>query len=231
MGRKVFVSYKYSDSQVMDLNIYAPNLFGGTSKIQTTARHYVDKLSEILENDDHIYKGENDGESLANFSDEHIASKLRDKIFDSTITIVFISKGMKSLWEPESNQWMPWEISYSLKEITRNNRTSSSNAIIGVVLPDQFGMYDYYFTYDSICNCRSFNTPFLFEILRCNMFNEKTPSTSICTNGNIVYHGDFSYMQCITWEEFKGSHNTYLNKAMEIKEKKDNYNITKNIRL
>ena len=228
MGRKVFVSYKYSDNQVMDLDIYERNWWG-TSKIQTTARHYVDKLSEILENDDHIYKGEDDGESLANFSDDHIASKLRDKIFDSSITIVFVSKGMKSLWLAERDQWMPWEISYSLKEITRNDRTSGSNAIMVVVLPDQFGSYDYYLTYDSICNCRSLNTPFLFEILRCNMFNEKSPTTSICSNGSIVYHGDYSYIQSVKWEDFKTSHNTYLNKAVELRDKLDSYNITKNI--
>lgn len=229
MGRKVFVSYKYSDNQVMDLNIYEQNWWG-TSKIQTTARHYVDKLSEILENDDHIYKGENDGESLANFSDDHIASKLRDKIFDSTITIVFISKGMKSLWLPEREQWMPWEISYSLKEITRNDRTSATNAVIAVVLPDQFGSYDYYLTNDPVCNCRSLNTLFLFEILRCNMFNEKAPTTSICSNGSIVYHGDYSYIQSVKWEDFKASHNFYLNKALEIQGKIDRYNITKNIK-
>ncbi len=226
MGRKVFVTYKYSDTQVMDLGIYEQTWLG-TSKVQTTVRHYVDKLSEILENDDHIYKGEDDGESLANFSDDHIASKLRDKIFDSTITIVFVSKGMKSSWLPEREQWMPWEISYSLKEITRSGRTSSSNAIIAVVLPDQYGNYDYYLTHDSICNCRNLNTPFLFGILRCNMFNEKTPTTSLCVNGSIVYHGDYSYIQSVTWEDFKTSHNTYLNKAVDLKDKIDNYNITK----
>jgi hypothetical protein len=229
MGRKVFVSYKYSDNQVMDLNIYEQNWLG-TFKIQTTARHYVDKLSEVLENDDHIYKGENDGESLANFCDDHIACKLRDKIFDSTITIVFVSKGMKSLWLAEREQWMPWEISYSLKEMTRNGRASGSNAIIAVVLPDQFGSYDYYLTYDSICSCRSLNTPFLFEILRCNMFNAKAPTTSVCSNGSIVYYGDSSYIQSVKWEDFKTSHNTYLNKAMEIQNKIDSYNITKNIK-
>ena len=229
MGRKIFVSYKYSDTQVMDLDIYQQNWLGNTFKIQTTARHYVDKLSEILENDDHIYKGENDGESLANFSDDHIASTLRDKIFDSTITIVFVSKGMKSLWEAENDQWMPWEISYSLKEMTRNGRTSTSNAVIVVVLPDQFGSYDYYLTYDSVCNCRSLNTLFLFEILRCNMFNEKSPTKSVCSNGSIVYHGDYSYIQSVKWEDFKGSHNTHLDKAVEIRDRIDNYNVTKNI--
>ena len=50
MGRKVFVTYKYSDNQVMDLDIYEQTWWGN-SKIQTTARHYVDKLSEILENE------------------------------------------------------------------------------------------------------------------------------------------------------------------------------------
>lgn len=230
MRRKIFVSYKYSDSQVLDLNIYQQNLWGGSSKVQTTARHYVDKLSEILEKDDHIYKGEDDGESLANFSDDHIASKLRDKIFDSTITIVFVSKGMKNIWLPESDQWMPWEISYSLKEITRNDRTSASNAILAVVLPDQFGNYDYYITFDSICSCRSLNTPFLFEIMRCNMFNQKEPTKSTCSNGSILYHGDCSYIESVKWEDFKNSHNTYLNKAVGIMDNKENYNLTKNIK-
>lgn len=230
MGRKIFVSYKYSDKQVLDLNIYQQNLWGVSSKVETTARHYVDKLSEILENDDHIYKGEDDGESLANFSDDHIASKLRDKIFDSTITIVFVSKGMKNIWLPESDQWMPWEISYSLKEITRNDRTSASNAIIAVVLPDQFGNYDYFITFDAICSCRSLNTAFLFEIMRCNMFNEKEPTKSICSNGSILYHGDHSYIESVKWEDFKNSHNTYLNKVVAIMGNKENYNLTKNIK-
>lgn len=230
MGRKIFVSYKYSDSQVQDLGIYEQSFWGGMVKVQTTARHYVDKLSEILENDDHIYKGEDDGESLANFSDDNIASKLRDKIFDSTITIVLISKGMKTLWLPERDQWMPWEISYSLKEISRNGRTSSSNAVIAVVLPDQFGSYEYYITHDPVCNCRSLNTSFLFEILRCNMFNEKKPTTSVCSNGSIVYYGDYCYIQSVKWDDFKVSHNLYLNKAIEIRDKMDNYNITKNIK-
>lgn len=230
MGRKIFVSYKYSDAQVMDLDIYEPNFWGSNSKVQTTVRHYVNKLSEILENDDHIYKGEDDGESLADFSDEHIEDKLKGKIFDSTVTIVFISRGMKSIWEAESDQWIPWEISYSLKEMTRGDRTSSSNAVLAVVLPDQFDSYSYYLTYDQTCNCRHYNTAFLFEILRCNMFNEKAPTTSPCTNGTKVYHGDFSYIKSVTWEEFKDSHNKYLDKAIEIRDKKSNYNITKNIR-
>ena len=229
MGRKIFVSYKYSDTQVLDLDICEESWWAGTAKVATKVRHYVDKLSEILEGDDHIYKGEDDGESLADFSDDLIASKLRNKIFDSSITIILVSRGMKSFWDSEKEQWMPWEISYSLKEMTRNGRTSASNAVVAVILPDQSNSYDYYMTYDSVCNCNSLKTSFLFKILSCNMFNQKKPTTKPCATGSVVYSGDYSYIQSVKWEDFVKTHNTYLDKAVELKNNIENYNITKNI--
>lgn len=229
MGRKVFVSYKYADTQVQDLNVYEDSLWFGRQKVQTKARHYVDELAEILDNEDHIYKGEDDGESLAGFSDETIASKLRDKIYDSSITIVLVSKGMKT-YEAEKDQWIPWEISYSLKEYTRNGRTSLSNGILAVVLPDENGSYGYFINHDSVCNCINYNTPFLFQILRDNMFNKKVPDTYVCSNGSIIHRGEFSYIKAIKWEEFKSNPNYYLDKAIEIRDNKESYNITKTVK-
>jgi hypothetical protein len=228
MGRKIFVSYKYSDAHVQDLNLYQ-NTYFGLQKVQTTARHYVDKLAEIIEIGDHIYKGEDDGQSLASFSDEFIASTLRDKIYDSSITIVLVSKGMKDVWKNERDQWMPWEISYSLKEYSRNGRTSLSNGIICIVLPDEYGNYEYYITNDLVCNCRTLNTLFLFQILKNNMFNHKYPSTSICSNGSLIYSGDSCYIQSVKWDDFKSYPNYYLDKAIELRDKIADYRITKNI--
>lgn len=228
MGRKIFVSYKYGDTQVQDLNL-VDNTFFGIHKIQTKARHYVDELCKILEKDDHIFKGEDDGTSLADFSDEYIATSLRDKIYDSSITIVLISKGMKN-FTIEKDQWIPWEISYSLKEYTRNGRTSLSNGLIAVVLPDTYGRYDYYITHDNVCNCRNLNTNFLFQILRENMFNIKYPTTEMCSNGNTVYYGDCCYIQSVKWSDFKNNLNYYLNKAIELRDNKHNYNITKTVK-
>lgn len=229
MGRKVFVSYKYADAQVQDLNVFEET-FWGRQKVQTTVRHYVNELSVTLNDEDHIYKGENDGESLAGFSDDHIASKLRDKIYDSSITIVFISKGMKDIWKTEIDQWIPWEISYSLKEYTRAGRTSLSNGILAIVLPDEFGSYSYYLNYDNICNCTNYNTPILFQILKDNMFNQKNPDTYICENGSTIYKGEFSYIKTIKWDIFRSNPNYYLDKAIELRDKKHEYNITKTVK-
>jgi hypothetical protein len=225
MARKVFVSYKYSDSKVQDLGVYLDS-FGGKVKTQTRARHYVDKLAEIIEKEDHIYKGENDDESMDSLADSTIGSKLGDKIFDSSVTIVLVSKGMKEIFTAEKDQWIPWEISYSLKEQSRQNQRSKSNGVIAVVLPDETGSYDYYITRDDACDCRSLNTPFLFQILKDNMFNVKEPNRRLC-NGSYVYSGDSSYIQSVQWEDFIKRPSIYIDKAIELRDRIDEFNIVK----
>lgn len=232
MGKKIFVSYKYSDSHVQDLNIYedVKDFWGNVQrqKVTTTARHYVDRIDELLESNDHIYKGEDDGEDLSDFKDSTIASKLRDKIYDSSITIVLISKGMRESYTAESDQWIPWEISNSLKELTRDGRTSKTNAVLAVVIPDESNSYNYFLTYDSECNCTNHKTLILFEILRKNMFNQKNPTTSICKN-QTVYSGEYSYIKCVKWSDFINDIDKYIDIAMKIKDNKENYNITKQV--
>lgn len=229
MGRKIFVSYKYGDIQVKDLNIYEKDWFGQNNKVQTKARHYVDELTKIIDNEDHIYKGENDDESMENLKDSSIASKLGDKIFDSSITIVLVSKGMKDSWKQEKDQWIPWEISYSLKRQTREGRSSSTNGVLAIILPDELGSYSYYITQDEECNCRNLNTPFLFQILRDNMFNIKNANRRLC-NGYWVYSGHSSYIQSVKWEDFKENPNTFFDKTIELRDKKEEYNIIKTIK-
>lgn len=232
MGRKTFVSYKYSDSQVQDLDIYEIVDFYGTKlrqKIITTARHYVDIIAEKLEDDDNVYKGEDDGQSMATLADSTIGSKLGNKIFDSSVTVVLVSKGMKNAFLAEKDQWIPWEISYSLKEQSRQNQRSKTNGVIAVVLPDENGSYSYYINHDSECNCTNYNTPFLFQILRDNMFNVKVPNRGLC-NGKWVYSGDYSYIQSVKWGEFINSPGVYVDKAIDLRDRKDEFNLTKNIK-
>ena len=207
MGKSIFVSYKYADAQVQDLGVYeVVDFFGTKRKITTTARHYVDEIAAILEEGDHIYKGENDGESMVALEDTTIASKLGDKIFYSSITIVLISKGMKEDFSNEKDQWIPWEISYSLKEQSRQGGKSKTNAVLAVVLPDPWGSYNYFIEENSClyCNCRTLKTNFLFQILRDNMFNIRKPVYTDCVShiGSKPYKGYSSFIHSVKWNDF-----------------------------
>lgn len=156
MGRKIFISYKYADQDVFSVP--------GISDYYPKARDYVTWLEKkFTERSDHIYKGEHDNEDLSNRSDEYIWTKLKDRIYDSSITIVLISPNMKEPYKWEKSQWIPWEIAYSLRETTRRDLTSRSNAVLAVVLPDKKNSYEYY---------RYLG---LFNILEENIKNEYIP--------------------------------------------------------
>ena len=219
MGYKIFISYKYGDTNVFPL--CERTILGYTP---TKVRDYVTKLQVLLEKNHHINKGEADSESLENFKDSTIASKLRDKIFDSRVTIVMISPGMKEWGVLERDQWIPWEISYSLCEYGRNGRTSHSNAMLAVVLPDRMGNYSY--CMQRFADRTVINTGILFEILRKNMFNQKIPSVHF-EKGIGLYSGEYSYIPCVKWTDFIRSSNSCIERVIRIQNNIRDYNICK----
>jgi hypothetical protein len=224
MARKIFVSYKHRDSSVQSL----------TQSDLTTARDYVDQL-ELLFSGDHIYKGERGDEDLGTFKDSTIESHLRGRIFDSSITIVLVSKNMKDSSVSEDDQWIPWEVSYSLKETTRDGRTSGANAMLAVALPDEYGSYEYFVQQNTCYNCSTitWKTDTLFNILGKNMFNRKQPKQGRCSNGlcgRVFYTGDdHSYIHPVRWDHFKGDINRYIDLAIWINENIDDYEISKTV--
>ncbi len=233
MGKKIFISYKYADNNVE--NITDNKSFWGSC----TVRNYVDEIENILKDKtDHIYKGESDGEDLSQLASSTIWNKLKDRIYDSTLTIVMLSKGMKDKYKEEKHQWIPQEISYSLKEMSRKDKngnpvTSRTNALLAVVLPDVNGSYDY-FTYKKNCctsGCTFYesNSTYIFDIMKGNLFNQKTPNCNSCDTGATVYHGDPSYMYCVKWSDFVNDMEKYIDKAYSLQDNQDDYNIQKEI--
>lgn len=204
MGNKVFISYKYSDDFVKQLRL---NNFFHT----TTARDYVDIIQNKFERDGiHINKGEKDNESLVDFKDETIRSKLADKIFDSSITIVLLSPNMKDSWRSEKDQWIPWEIAYSLRSKKRSDNRSKRNAILLVILPNRDGNYNYVNLYG-----------FYFDIIQKNLNNLHTPYITNKLRNNCSN----SYMLSCDWDNFISNPNGWIEAAIEIKNNGDKYNI------
>ena len=227
MKRKIFVSYKYADSQVQDLGIYEDNGWGLKQKIPTKVRHYVDKLQEKIGRDN-INLGEKDGESLADFSDTTIETELKKKIRQCSITIILLSKGMKTN-KFEKDQWIPWEVSYSLRTVPSGNYTKQMNAILGVVLPDETGSYDWYYKSDLYCDCTTHFTSQLFKILRDNSFNIKNKQFRQCNGKYIHINEEPSFFKTVKWIEFMENHNYYIEKAIEIKNNKEAYDVHINL--
>lgn len=229
MGRKIFVSYKYADTDVQQMYhiLYSQHR-------DTRVRDYVDKLQELL-GEENINKGEKDGEDMSVLEDTTIQSILGDKIYDSSITIVLISPNMKDPNLPEKDQWIPWEISYSLREQSREGRTSKTNAIMAIVLPNANNSYDYYIQEHtcSNCNARTLNTGRLFKVLSVNMFNRYKPTYSTCpyhSTNNRPQTGECSYIPSVKWDDFIADIEGNLQRVERIKANITEYNIKKNLR-
>lgn len=228
MGHKIFVSYKYADDSVYNLSFFE----------NSTVRDYVTELENRIDSSNHIYKGESEGEDLSNLSEDTIWEKLKDKIYDSTLTIVLISPKMKEEGKSDRNQWIPWEISYSLKETKRKNEsgqdvTSNTNAILAIVLPDSNNSYDYYLEEKSCCgsSCITHHTEKLFTILQKNKFNLINAIKIDCTNDSNekIWMGDCSYIKAVKWVDFINNMDKYIDEAYERLYNIDDYNICKEV--
>lgn len=228
MGHKIFVSYKYADNNVQSLN--------GTK--DTTVRDYVDELEEKLKELNHIYKGEENDEDLSALEDDTIWEKLKERIWDSTLTIVMFSPEMRESNKKDRDQWIPWEVSYSLKETQRKNKehqavTSKSNAMLAIVLPDADGSYSYYLESHNCCvsPCVTHYKSKLFKILKENKFNLKEKNQRKCDKetGKKIHIGECSYISAVKWENFMNNPQKYIDSAYKRQENIDDYEIRKEL--
>lgn len=61
------------------------------------------------------------------------------------------------------------------------------------------------------------------------MFNVKEPNRRLCKN-TWVYSGDCSYIQSVKWSDFTANPTKYIDKAIELRDKKEEFELRKNIR-
>jgi hypothetical protein len=227
MARKIFVSYKYKDEKVNDLqSSYFEEIDGKAifNTRKTRVRDYVNKLQEKIGRE-HVNLGEKDNEGLDEFSDENIETELKKRIRQCSTTIVLISKGMKVSTIIEKEQWIPWEVSYSLRIVPTGGNTKQMNAVLGIVLPDESGTYEWYYQSNPNCNSITHHTSKTFKILRSNMFNVLKTEFRECNGTKIHITNEPSFIKTVKWHDFMHAdmYNFYIDEAIKIKDKKDLY--------
>lgn len=200
MARKTFISYKYDEAQ-----------------------HLRDKILKALGDDATYYQGENsDSPDLTDTSTENIKKYLRDMMYNTSVTVVIISPNMVK------SKWIDWEIEYCLKEISRKERTSYSNGIIGVIMKIN-GSTDWLKI--SSVNCHGslkiqYRNEFLFPIITKNKYNS-SPQLKHCNDCNTYDFMNGSYITLVDEDDFLTSPSYYIENAYSKSESTSSYILTK----
>jgi hypothetical protein len=200
MARKTFISYKYSEAQGLR-----------------------DKILKALGDDTIYYQGEtSDSPDLTDTSTENIKENLKDMMHGTSVTIVVISPNLKN------SKWIDWEIEYSLKEITRKDKTSRTNGVVGVIMKwnGDYGWIVGYKPYDDGCKPRTIENSKVYQIISKNRYNLIDP-IYICERCKTVDKLSGSYISLIEEEDFLKDPSKYIENAYEKCEKIDTFDITK----
>lgn len=201
MARKTFIAYKYSEAQ--DLR---------------------DTIINALGDDATYYNGETaDSPDLTGTTVENIKKNLTAMMHGTSVTIIVVSPNLKD------SKWVDWEIEYSLKEITREDRTSRTNGIVGVI-KKVGGGYDWLIsisTKDDGCSVRTVDSDILYKIINENRYNLKGDDKYACkqckTYGQLIG----SYISLIREDDFLENPQKYIDNSYEKCQNLDNYEIFK----
>lgn len=201
MAHKTFISYKYSEAQRLR-----------------------DDIIEALGDDATYYKGEtSDLPDLTDTSTENIKKNLKDMMYDTSVTIVILSPNMKK------SKWIDWEIEYCLKNISRKNRTSHTNGVVGVIQKVD-GSYDwlkYTVTKEDGHTSTNYHSEKLFDIINNNRFNQE-PKVYFCDKCKTYDRLTGSYIAFVTEDDFLSDPQKYIDNAYDKSENDaSGYNLVK----
>lgn len=187
MARKTFISYKYSES-----------------------RGLRDRIIQALGEDAKYYNGENGfSPDLTSYKANTIKEYLKDMIYNTSVTIVILSPHMRE------SEWIDWEIEYSLKRISRNERTSKTNGVVCVVKKELYYGYGWF---KDICG--NWDMKKTFPIIGENRNN--------LSNIQALYKGlALNYIDIVTEDDFLRNPAKYIEEAHKKAENVEYYKISK----
>lgn len=191
MAYKTFISYKHSE-----------------------ARELRDRIINALGDDATYYKGENsESPDLTDTSTENIKKVLKDMMYDTSVTIVILSPNMKE------SKWIDWEIEYCLKNVTRKNRTSHTNGVVGVIMKVD-GDYGWFKKTGINIHGQvtaSFALDKVFDIISKNHFNSD-PKQWHCDECKSYDWLNGSYISFVEEDDFLANAQRFINNAYDKSE-------------
>lgn len=200
MARKTFISYKHSEAQ--DLR---------------------DRILKALGDDATYYQGEtSESPDISDKSTEDIKNVLKDKMFNTSVSIVVISPNMYK------SKWIDWEIEYCLSEYKRKNRTSYSNGVIGVIMKVDDST-DWLKIHSFDCHGTSivqYKRELLYPIINNNRYNSN-PQLKHCKDCNTYDFMNGSYITLVDEDSFLKYPNYYIENAYDKSEDITKYKLTK----
>ena len=191
MAHKTFISYKYSE-----------------------ATGLRDRIIEAMGEDAVYYQGEtSDSPDMSDESNQKIQKYLKDCMYPTSVTIVIISPHMKE------SHWIDWEISYCLKKITREGRTSHRNGLVGVIMKvnNSYNWFKYQQTNADGCSVSNYHTEKVYDLINDNRFNQEPPVYS-CDKCKCVNALTGSYIAFVEEDEFLANIDKYINNAYDKSE-------------
>lgn len=188
MAHKTFISYKHSEAVGLR-----------------------DAIINAMGDDAVFYNGENGfSPNKSDDTDDTIWDYLKDMIWPTTVTIVILSPNMKE------SSWIPDEISYSLRKVSRDGKTSGRNGIVAVIQKYQ-NSYDWLIKHGTNCHGNptiSYRNELLFPIISMNHFNSE-PKKVHCDECNTYDWDKGSYISYVQEETFLKDVNGYVEKAFQ----------------
>lgn len=114
----------------------------------------------------------------------------------------------------KQSKWIDWEIEYTLKHITRKERTSHINGLVGVIMKVNGG-YDWFINH--LTNCHNspvvnYRNNYLYDIISKNHFNSNPPQWH-CEQCKTYDWLNGSYMEYVEEESFLANPQYYIDNA------------------
>ena len=199
MAHKTFISYKYSEAQVLR-----------------------DRIIEAMGDDASYYMGEtSDSPDLTDTSTENIKKHLCDMMYNTSVTIVIISPHIKE------SKWIDWEIEYSLSRYTRKGRTSHRNGVVGVIqkVNGGYDWFRYTIKHPDGHVTTNYYTDKVYDIINNNRANQ-VPKVYQCEECKSIDAMTGSYISFVDEESFLANIDKYIDNAYDKSENDgDGYDI------